>query len=314
MAPDNPTEATPVQQTQLEMDWEVLVVGASYAGLSAALTLGRSRRATLVVGEGGPRNEAVHHAHGLLTRDGANPADLMRAAEAELEQYESVQLVIDRVRSVTPIDGGFRAQIGPRTVTARTIVLATGVNDDPLPVPGLADHWGRGVFTCPFCDGWEHRDLPLAVIAPPSFGAHLARILTMWTDRVILFAGDDNPAPDDPAAATLPETVEIERRSVRRVVGDGERVTGIELVDGSVVEAGAVFGSAVPRPNSQLAAELGCTLDDDGFVVVDPSQATSVPGVWAIGDLTQLRQFQMAFALSSGVWAAMGIIRSFLDT
>jgi thioredoxin reductase len=290
-----------------ETDWDVLVVGRSYAGLSAALTLGRTRRATLVVGEGGPRNAAVAHVHGTLTRDGATPAELVAAAEAELERYETVHLVTERVHAIERIAGGFRARVGPSTVTARAVVLATGVNDDPLPIPGVADHWGRGVFTCPYCDGWEHRDQRLAVVAPPAFGPHLARILTMVTGDVVLCAD-----VDDAEAAALPPGVTVERREVVRVVGDGTRVTALDLADGSRLDVGAVFGAGVPRPASGLAVGLGCDVDPDGFVVVGPDQATSVPGVWAVGDVTAQRQFSIACAMAQGVLGVVSLNHALL--
>ena len=220
-----------------EVDWDVLVVGRSYAGLSTALTFGRSRRAALVVGEGGPRNASVAHVHGTLTRDGAEPGTLIATGEAELERYETVRLVTDRVHAIERVQGGFRARVGPSSVTARAVVLATGVADDPLPIRGLADHWGRGVFTCPYCDGWEHHGERLAVVAPRPFGPHLARLLTLWTDDVVLCAD-----LDDPEAADLPPAVTVERRDVVAVVGDGERVTVLELADGARVPVGAVFG------------------------------------------------------------------------
>ncbi len=294
-------EPDPAPAPTPDADWDVLVVGRSYAGLSAALTLGRTRRATLLVGTGGPRNQDVSHTHGLLTRDGAGPGEFVAAAQDELARYETVQLEDDHVTSIEPVAEGFRAHIGPRTVTATAVVLTTGVNDDPVPVPGLAEHWGRGVFTCPYCDGWEHRDGVLAALAPAPFGPHVARILTMLTDRVLLLSPVEPAVGDELVAAG----VTIEPRPVARVVGDGDRATGVELEDGTLLDVDAIFGASIPRPNSSLAASLGCELDGDGFVVVGPDQSTSVPGVYAAGDVTARRMFTMAAALASGAMAAV---------
>ena len=317
MAPDTPAPRTPSPAPATdangpspldgpvpEMDWDVLVVGRSYAGLAAALTLGRSRRATLVVGDGGPRNEAVHATHGVLGHDGVAPADLVRTAEEQLEPYETVVLQQDRVHSIEAIEGGFRARLGPGTVTAARIVMATGANDDPAPIPGLADHWGRGVYTCPYCDGWEHRDLALAAVVDPMFASHVAALLSMWSDDVTVFAPVEDPAT---RAAVAAHGARIEHRPVVRVVGDGDHVHSLELADGTVVPVGAVFAPGIPSPNSGLAAELGCALDELGFVVVGPDQSTSVPGVWAVGDVTALRQFSMTHAAAQGVTAAVSL-------
>lgn len=177
----------------MEPDWDVVVVGRfSFAGLSAALTLGRMRRAVLEIGAGGPRNEAVHHTHNLLTRDGGNPNDLVQVAEDELSKYPSVEPVDGRVTEIETVDGGFRVVFEGRTSSAAKVVLATGVNDDPPPIPGLADHWGRGVYTCPFCDGYEHADQPVTVLGDPQFVPHTARLLHAVTDHVTI-CGDIDP-------------------------------------------------------------------------------------------------------------------------
>jgi thioredoxin reductase len=284
----------------MEPDWDVVVVGRSFAGLSAALTLGRVRRAVLVIGSGGPRNEAVLHAHGLLTRDGANPNDLVAAAEADLARYPSVELVDGRVSDLVRDGAAFRVSFDGRTSSAATVILATGVNDDPPPIPGLAEHWGRGVFTCPFCDGFEHQDLRLAVVGDPAMAPHLARLLTAVSDQVTVHARGLAP---DVAAGLAASGVGVDGREIVRVVGDGATVTGLEMGDGTVEPAGAVFVAGMPHPNSQLAVALGCSVDDLGYVTIDEAGRTDVAGVWAAGDVTTTRH-QMSFAIAQGTSAA----------
>lgn len=284
-------------------DWDVLVIGRSFAGLSAALMLGRARRSVLVVGQGGPRNEAVAHAHGLLAHDGARPGDILATAEAQLARYPNVELVDARVTALerTPDTApGFLASLGGRPTTARVVILATGVNDDPPAIPGLADHWGRGVFTCPFCDGWEHQDRHLAVVGEPTFGPHVAQMLRGgWTDRVSLFVG---PLDGDVADPLRARGVTVDERAVTRVVGDGEQVTALELDDGSTTEVGAVFVARLPVPNTGLATALGAEVDEFGFLVTDEQRATIVPGLWAVGDV-RTRMHQMSMAVADGTMA-----------
>ena len=294
----------PQDDVPTEMDWQVLVVGRSYAGLAAALTLGRSRRATLVVGDGPPRNGSVSSTHGVLGHDGASPEELLRAAERQLEPYETVHLLSERVHGLELIDGGVRARVGSGTVTAEREVLATGVNDDPAGIAGLADHWGRGVYTCPYCDGWEHRDGRLAAVVEPAFAAHVAALLSMWSDDVTVYATGVEPAV---RAAVAAHGARLDERPVLRVRGDGERVHSLELEDATVIEIDAVFAPAMPRPNHTLAVELGCEVDELGFVVVGPDQATSVERVYAAGDVTSLRQFSMTHAAAQGVTAAVSL-------
>lgn len=293
----------------MSADWDVLIVGRSYAGLSAALNLGRARRSVLVVGSGGPRNESVFHVHGLITQDGAAPGDIVAAAEKELDKYPTVELVEERVTSLAGVDGGFRASIGRRTSTATTVIIATGANDNPPPIPGLVEHWGRGVFTCAYCDGFEHGDTHLAVTGSTSFVPHIARLLTGWSDHVTAFAaGLDEAVRTDLAT----QGVNVDERPIARVKGDRKSVSSLELTAGTDVPIGALFVAQLPIPNNQLAVELGCAVDELGHVHVDAAKRTTVPDVWAIGDVTSLRS-NMSMAIADGVLAAVDCNTALLD-
>jgi thioredoxin reductase len=175
----------------MSVDWDVLIIGRSYAGLSAALNLGRARRSVLAVGSGGPRNESVFHAHGLITQDGASPGDIIAAAEKELNKYPTVELVDDRVT-------------------------------------GLAEHWGRGVFTCAYCDGFEHGDTHLALTGSTFFVPPIARILTGWSPHVTAFSNDLDAAVRAELGA---HGVNVDERPIARVNGDGSTVSSLELTD-----------------------------------------------------------------------------------
>lgn len=290
-------------------DWDVLIVGRSYAGLSAALNLGRARRSVLVVGSGGPRNEAVFHVHGLITQDGASPGDIVATAEKELAKYPTVELVDGRVTDIAVLDGGFRASLGTRASTAGTVIIATGANDNPPPIPGLAEHWGRGVFTCPYCDGFEHADAHLAVTGSALFVPHVARILTGWSDQVTAF---DDGLDDAVHADLAAHGVLVDERPIARVEGDGDAVSSLVLGDGTEVPVGALFVAELPTPNNHLAVALGCTVDEHGFVAVDGTKRTTVSGVWAIGDVTSLRS-NMSMAITDGVIAAVDCNTTLLD-
>lgn len=291
-------------------DWDVLVVGRSYAGLSAALVLGRSRRSVLVIGSGGPRNESVLHAHGLITQDGAAPAAVIEAAERELANYPTVELVDARVTSIEAFDGGgVRFGFGGRTSTAGRAILATGANDNPPDTPGLAEHWGRGVFTCPYCDGFEHAGMHLAIAGSAAFAPHLARVLVGWSDRITVF---HDGLDDATAADLLAHGVQVEARPIVRVVGDGSSVSALHLADGSEVPIGALFLAQLPAPNNALAVQLGCAVDDNGHVVTDALRCTTVPGVWAVGDVASARA-NMAMGIADGTLAALGCNMGLLE-
>jgi thioredoxin reductase len=273
-----------------EMDWDVVIVGRSYAGLSAALLLGRARRSTLVIGEGGPRNEAVLHVHGMPTHDGSSLQDIIAVAETELERYQTVELVADRVHQLERLDGGFRVRFGASVTTARFVMLATGVNDNPPGIAGMSELWGRGVFTCPFCDGYERADRPWVLIADPADPRQIA-MLRNWTNDLTVVT---------PVA-------------VRRIRGDGETVCHVELVDGAKLDTAAVFVGQYFRPNNQLAVALGAAVDEQGFVTVDGTRQTTVPGLYAIGDLVGPRH-QIVVAMADGVTAAGAVTLTLVQT
>ncbi len=256
----------------MSVDWDVLIIGRSYAGLSAALNLGRARRSVLAVGSGGPRNESVFHAHGLITQDGASPGDIIAAAEKELNKYPTVELVDDRVT-------------------------------------GLAEHWGRGVFTCAYCDGFEHGDTHLALTGSTFFVPPIARILTGWSPHVTAFSNDLDAAVRAELGA---HGVNVDERPIARVNGDGNTVSSLELTDGTDVPIGALFVAEWPAPNNQLAVELGCAVDEHGYVDVDAMKRTTVPDVWAIGDVTSLRS-NMSMSITDGVLAAVDCNTALLD-
>lgn len=299
-------------------DWDVLVIGRSFAGLSAALTLGRARRSVLVVGTGGPRNQDVAHAHGLLGHDHRDPKELVRTAEVELARYPTVQLLDGRVTDLARTDAdaagpaGFRATFDGQATSARLVVLATGANDDPPAISGLADHWGRGVYTCPFCDGWEHRDQPLAVVGDPAWIPHLAGMLRGgWSDRVTAFAALDPEAVEGLRA----QGVAVDGREIARVEaaeGDVDHPgLRLALADGEVIEVAAAFVAKVPTANAALAVALGAEVDEWGFVVTDEQRSTTVPGLLAVGDV-RTRMHQMALAIADGATAGAMAVATLL--
>lgn len=278
--------------------YDVVVVGGSVAGLSAALVLGRARLRVAVVDAGQPVNAGVAHSHGFLTRDGAPPADLVATGRGEVAAY-GVDLVDDAVTGVSGAAGAWVvARAGGPDLRSRRLVLATGLRV-PLPdLPGIEEVWGGDAANCPFCHGWEAQDQPIAVVGDPGFVAHLSGLLTQWSDDVVAF---------------LPEGVDgrpgvaVERRTPVRLVVEGGRLRGVEVAGGEVLERTALFVGAMGVPASPLAADLGCTLDEGGFPVVDAFGLTSVPGLWAVGQAVSMGRNLISSA-ASGSDAATRVV------
>ena len=293
----------------MNFDWDCIVVGAGPAGLSAALTLGRARRRVLVLDSGSPRNFAAHAMHGVLGHDGLDPAALRERGVEEIARYG-----IDvRAAEVDPaqaraIDGGVEVS-GER---ARALILATGMLDSTPAIEGFDAIYGTSAHTCPYCDGWEHRDERIAVFAPRA-GAHLGRILRQWSGDVIVLTGGD-PGIDADGEAELAEVgVPVVREPVERFVALDGRLTAVELTGRPPLERDALFFNVMMEPRTALARGLGCALTEDGYVVADPEdRQTSVDRVYAVGNCTD-PMHNVPMATADGARAAVHVNKRLVE-
>jgi thioredoxin reductase len=286
-------------------DWDCIVVGAGPAGLNAALVLGRARRRVLVLDSGAPRNYATHEMHGVLGHDGLDPAELRARGRAELARY-GVQVVTREVQDAEVLDGVVRVTCGRGAESTRAVLLATGMLDEVPDVAGFADVWGTSAHTCPYCDGFEHRDERLAVLATGDRGEHLAVVLRQWSEDVVLLSN----GPHDLAAGQLARVQAVGIPVIETpVVGlesrDG-RLRRIRLGDGQTLGRDALFFFIGWRLRNEVARTLGCALRDDGSIAVDANQATTVDRVYAAGNCAEPRALVPA-AAGSGVTAAVAI-------
>src|SRR6266487_3362289 len=264
---------------------DVVIVGGGPAGLSAALLLGRARRDVLLCDSGQPRNAGVHAMHGFLSRDGMDPAALRQVAHDQLATYPTVQVRDVKVEAVTPLADQFTVALADGTSSqARRLLLATGVADELPPINGLAELWGRGVFNCPYCDGWEVRDQPVAVLAADPRNLQLAVHLTRWSPDVLL-CSNGAQVDDDTRRLLAARNLRLREEPIARLDGGDGKLERIVFADGEPEARSAAFLHAPTRQRSDLPSRLGCTLGDDGSVMVDDLAHTSVPGVLAVGDM-----------------------------
>jgi thioredoxin reductase len=289
-------------ETNNEM-YDVVIVGGGAAGLSAALVLGRARRRVAVIDGGAPRNAPASHMQGFLSRDGMPPAELLAAGRAEVTGY-GVEIVNDQVRAIEP---GFVVRLaGGRVLTARRILVATGVGDELPNIPGVRERWGKDLLHCPYCHGWEVRDEPLGVLGTHPMSVLHAQLVRQWSDDVTFFVHthDLNSAE---RAQLEARGIHIVRGEVARLIIDDDQLTGVELTDGQVIPRTAVFIRPGNLPHADgLLAGLGCQLDAAGFVTVDATGATSTPGVWAAGNVVDPRD-QVITSAGAGSAAAIAI-------
>ncbi|HUQ63450.1 MAG TPA: NAD(P)/FAD-dependent oxidoreductase [Acidimicrobiales bacterium] len=283
--------------------YDVVVVGGGAAGLSAALVLGRARRRVAVVDAGAPRNAPAAHMHGFLSRDGMSPADLVAVGRAEVTGY-GVELVEDQVVGIEP-EFVVRLATGS-TLPARRILVATGLRDELPDISGVRERWAKDLLHCPYCHGWEVRDQPIGVLGTQPASVQHAQLVRQWSDDVVFFVHTYDLTSDQLVQLEA-RGVQIVHGEVARLVVDADRLTGVELTDGRVIERTAVFIRPGLRPHADgLLAGLGCRVDETGFVDVDAYGRTSTPGVWAAGNVSDPRA-QVITAAGAGSAAAIAI-------
>lgn len=288
---------------------DAIIIGGGAAGLSAALQLGRSRRTVTVVDAGQPRNAPSPHAHGFLTRDGVAPLELTRLGRADLEPYD-VRVLDGTVVSAGKVDGVFHVALADgTTIEAPRLLVTTGVVDELPAIPGLAERWGQDLVHCPYCHGWEIRDQAIGVIGSSTMAVHQALLFRQWSPNITLFL---NSAPE-PAAA---ERRQMAARGVRLVEGAVARihstdgaVSGVELADGSLhrVEALTAQSRVVARAGFLTTLGLAPEAGEFGELLqVDGNGLTAIPGVWAAGNVTDMRATVLAAAYA-GAMAGVAI-------
>ncbi|MBF9239241.1 NAD(P)/FAD-dependent oxidoreductase [Hymenobacter sp. BT683] len=298
------------------MQYDVLIIGAGSAGLSAALTLGRCMRRVLLADGGPPRNESSPGVHGFLTRDGIRPAELLRIGHEQLRPYDSVEVQCLEIESIVQEGRGFRATgVGtaddaPHTILARRVLLATGVADILPPLPGFRELWGRGVLHCPYCHGWEVRGQPLAVYGQGRTVTGLALLVSRWSSNVVVVTDGAGYLTPNARRRLRHQKIQIREERVARLVGSAEHdLQYIEFADGSQLQRNALFLHAPQHQRSALAEKLGARHNSKGAVWVDSAMETSIRGLYAAGDTTPGTQ-QALLAAAAGSKAAIVINES----
>ena len=304
--------------------YDVVIVGGGAAGLSAALVLGRTRRRVVVIDAGQPRNAPAAHMQGFLGSDGLPPAELLARGRAEVAGY-GVQLVAGTVTAIAPYASAPKSSSAQRrfqvtlsdgsVLETRAVLVTSGLRDELPDVPGVRERWGRDLLHCPYCHGYEVVDQPIGILAgdPATTAESLAHahIIRQWSDDVVFFAN----------GATL--TAAQREQLVARAIGivdepvvslavENDHLTGVVIDGGRIVPRTAMFVRPQFVPNDTLLVDLGCTVRDTGWVHVDGTGATSVPGVWAAGNAVNPRA-QVITAAGEGSAAAIAINNSLVE-
>ena len=288
--------------------YDVIIVGAGPAGLNAAQILGRCRRAVLICDTGRPRNAASRALHGYLTRDGIDPSEFRAIGREELRRYDTVEL-----RDVAATDaqcepgGQFRVTLSDGAVVrSRKLLVATGVCDNLPNIPGMQEMYGRSVFHCPYCDGWEIRDQPIAIYGKGQRGVGLALELTAWSHDLVLCTDGPGELDDDDRARLTRNGVAIREERVVSLEGRDGILERVLFSAGAPLPRRAMFFTAGQFQRSELAIRLGCEFNDKGTVRTGKYESTHLPGLYVAGDASRAVQWVIV-AAAEGAEAAFAI-------
>lgn len=287
--------------------YEVIIVGGGIAGLSAALILGRCRRRVLLCDSDRPRNGASAALHGFLSQDGINPWEIRRLGREQLNNYPSIEFrPLEVIDACHRPEGGFIVRLASgESFSCRKLLLATGIVDHLPSIAGMEEFYGHGVFHCPYCDGWENRDAPLAVYARGEEGAAFALEIRNWGADVILCT-DGEDMPEEPAKQLSAWGIGIEREQLLRLEGEAGRLAGLVFASGKVLPRKGLFFLPEQVPQSALALRLGCRRADQATIATGRLQETEVPGLYLAGDAA--RSIKLAIiAAAEGAEAAFAI-------
>ncbi|MBW9094806.1 NAD(P)/FAD-dependent oxidoreductase [Microbacterium jejuense] len=301
---------------------DVVIVGGGPAGLSAALNLGRARASVVLVDAGRPRNAATLRSHGFLTRDGVPPLELRKLARAELSAYADVR-VLDRTlvtavqqrecgggRFIAALSG--RAAGIPPAVSARSVLVATGLRETLPDIPSLRAYYGMTIFSCAACDAWELQDRPLALIGETPDLAARARLIARWTDRLTVFTNGSDAIDTVEEAELTASGIVVERRAIDDLEGDRGDVSAVRLVDGTRIGVEGGFVRPQWHPALDFLGGIDLERDEFGNLVTDRSGRTSVVGLYAAGDAASPGPQQLIVAAGQGARAAAVLVHDLI--
>ena len=290
------------------MSYDVVIIGGGPAGLSAALALGRARKRVLSCDSGPRRNAAARHIQNFVTRDGTPPDVFRQLGREQLAQYGNVELRDERVDALVGVRGAFRLTLGSASIEARRVLFCTGMIDEPLPIEGFSALWGRSIFQCPYCHGWEVQDRAWGFLVRAEHSAHVLPFALQargWTSRLVVFTGGTFELPEQDRARLIAADIRVETAPLARLSEQDGRLVAVELESGARVPCDALFAHP-PQRQVELVTAAALELDEAGFVRVDPiTGETSVPGIYAAGDLTTRMQGAILAAAMGARTAAM---------
>lgn len=293
--------------------FEVAVIGGSYAGLAAAMALGRSLRKTLVIDAGNPCNRQTPHSHNFITQDGKTPSAIAKEARHQVLQYPSVEFVTDNVLQIHQQNQAFLLQTeSGKKFSAKKIIVATGLNDIMPEIPGFAQSWGISVLHCPYCHGYEVRNKNIGILADGALAYEYAKLISQWSPNLTVFTNGIGEIDLDKIEVLEKLNIRIVEKTMEEIQQKNGLVSAIKFHDGTSHKLEALFSRPKCEQKSDIFRQLACEIDENGIIKTDHFQKTSVEGVYAAGDCSTLFR-SVAAAVASGNMAGASVNKELIE-
>jgi thioredoxin reductase len=285
------------------------IIGGGPAGLNGALVLGRARRRIIMFDDNQPRNAVTQESHGFLTRDGVKPDEFRNIAHQEIRKYPSVEIRQQRITNIrNQMDSFELAANNQETFRAKTIILATGLKDVLPAIDGIQDYYGKSLFSCPYCDGWELKDRPLVVISEGEHTFHMAKTVWNWSRDVLVCTNGHHPLTGEQKETLARKGIQIVEDRITALVGKQGRLERIIFATQGERSREGGFVVTQLLQASPFGEALGCEMNVMGRIVTDQLGRTTVPGVYAAGDASVGHPaHQLIIAAAEGSMAAAGV-------
>ncbi len=296
-----------------EKTFDVIIIGGSYSGLSAAMSLGRALRKVIIIDSGKPCNIQTPHSHNFITQDGKTPKEISSLAKQQVESYKTVTFYNGHAISGTKTPSGFevKTQSGD-TFTGKKIIFATGIKDVLPEIKGAAECWGISMIHCPYCHGYEYRNEKTGILANGESAYELSKLISNWTKDLTVFTNGKSTLTKDQTELISRRNIEINENEIYSFVHTNGQIENIQFKDTSTISVKAIYTRPSFVQHSGIPEALGCELTEQGFIKVDMLQKTSVPGVFASGDNATFMR-SVASAVFTGSMAGAALNRELID-
>jgi thioredoxin reductase len=293
--------------------YDVIIVGGSYAGLSAAMSLGRSLRKVLIIDSGLPCNRQTPHSHNFITHDGETPKAIADKAREQVLQYKTVSIQQGLAVSATKTTGGFELTTADGAVLAtRKLLFATGVKDVMPAIPGFAECWGITVIHCPYCHGYEVKQEKTGIMSNGDIGFEFSKLIANLTNDLTLFTNGKSTLSLEQQEKLQKHNIALVETEIAGFEHNNGRLKQVLLKDGSAIPLKAMYAKPSFVQHCDIPVQLGCALNEQGYLAVDLLGRTSVPGVYAAGDNTAMMR-AVSLAVAGGGMAGAGINKELVE-